>query len=59
MKKIALISLALISTNVFAEKATEARLDEVVVTAIHQFFDAQLSNNARHAVSGHSQHHQQ
>ena len=30
-----------------------------LVTAIHQFFDAQLSDHARHAVSGHSQHHQQ
>jgi hypothetical protein len=29
-----------------------------LVTAIHQFFDAQLSDHARHAVSGHSQHHQ-
>ena len=30
-----------------------------LVTAIHQFFDAQLSDHARHAVSGHSLHHQQ
>lgn len=32
------------------EKAT-------LVTAIHQWFDAQLSDHARHAVSGHSMHH--
>ena len=30
-----------------------------LITAIHQFFDAQLSDHARHAVSGHSQHHHQ
>jgi len=29
-----------------------------LVAAIHQFFDAQLSDHARHAVSGHAQHHQ-
>jgi hypothetical protein len=28
-----------------------------LVASIHQFFDAQLSDHARHAVSGHSQHH--
>jgi hypothetical protein len=28
-----------------------------LVTAIHQFFDAQLSDHARHAVSGHENHH--
>lgn len=28
-----------------------------LVTAIHQFFDAQLSDHARHAVSGHAHHH--
>ncbi|MEI6745523.1 MAG: aspartate carbamoyltransferase, partial [Methylococcaceae bacterium] len=36
MKKIALISLALISTNVLAvEPASEARLDEVVSKGVH------------------------
>ncbi|MGB4497056.1 MAG: aspartate carbamoyltransferase [Methylococcaceae bacterium] len=35
MKKIALMTLALISTNAFAEKATEARLDEVVARGVH------------------------
>lgn len=29
-----------------------------LITAIHQFFDAQLSDHARHAVSGHINHHQ-
>jgi len=28
----------------------------VLVTAIHDFFDAQLNDHARHAVSGHSMH---
>jgi hypothetical protein len=28
-----------------------------LVTAIHQFFEAQLSDHARHAVSGHTNHH--
>jgi hypothetical protein len=28
----------------------------VLITAIHQWFDAQLSDHARHAVSGHSNH---
>lgn len=28
----------------------------VLINAIHQFFDAQLSDHARHAVSGHSNH---
>lgn len=28
----------------------------VLINAIHQFFDAQLSDHARHAVSGHSTH---
>jgi len=28
-----------------------------LVAAIHQFFDAQLSDHARHAVSGHANHH--
>lgn len=28
-----------------------------LVTAIHQFFEAQLSDHARHAVSGHANHH--
>ena len=35
MKKIALISLALISINAFAEKATEARLDEIASRGVH------------------------
>ena len=34
----------------FSEKAD-------LVTAIHQFFEAQLSDHARHAVSGHENHH--
>jgi hypothetical protein len=29
-----------------------------VIEAIHQFFDAQLSDHARHAVPGHANHHQ-
>lgn len=36
--------------------------EEKVVAAIHQWFDAQLSDHARHAISGHknhSMHHQQ
>jgi hypothetical protein len=28
----------------------------VLINAIHQFFDAQLSDHARHAISGHSTH---
>ena len=35
MKKIVLFILALISTNVLAEKASEARLDEVVARGVH------------------------
>jgi hypothetical protein len=30
-----------------------------LASAIHQFFNEQLSDHARHAVTGHSQHHQQ
>ena len=31
--------------------------DEVsLITAIHQWFDAQLSDHSRHAISGHSNH---
>ena len=29
----------------------------LLISAIHQWFDAQLSDHARHAISGHSQHH--
>ena len=29
----------------------------MLITAIHQWFDAQLSDHGRHAVSGHSNHH--
>jgi hypothetical protein len=28
----------------------------VLINAIHQWFDAQLSDHARHAISGHSHH---
>lgn len=28
----------------------------ILITAIHQWFDAQLSDHARHAISGHSRH---
>jgi hypothetical protein len=28
----------------------------IIITAIHQWFDAQLNDHARHAISGHSSH---
>lgn len=47
---------------VYKELADGAEIDYTsekanLVTAIHQFFDAQLSDHARHAVSGHAGHH--
>jgi len=33
-----------------------ASQEEKVIVAIHQWFDAQLNDHARHAISGHSEH---
>lgn len=49
---------------VYKELPTGAQIDystdlPVFIDAIHQWFDAQLSDHARHAVSGHAHHHGQ
>ncbi|MDD5227732.1 MAG: aspartate carbamoyltransferase, partial [Methylococcales bacterium] len=49
-------------TIIYKELPNGAQIDYTseksdLVDAIHQFFEAQLSDHARHAVSGHTNHH--
>ncbi|GAB4254812.1 MAG: hypothetical protein Kow0065_02280 [Methylomicrobium sp.] len=49
---------------IYAELVDGARIDYTsdkpeIIRAIHDWFDAQLGDHARHAVAGHEQHHMQ